>query len=287
MRSDAFVHASPPAGEGDLHPLGTPTRGSGKPVPAVVAANADTDGHAGTNAGTTPEASPSADPRTKPAPAERGDHLALFPSGLDQTEVAEFAARLAIKLPFDAQVDLARLLENSLADPIPGLDRSRSLGLVMRMAREHGEIPKAEAYDAAHAAAVVAGERWPDRRSLCRRFGSWMGVIKAVTQLLSRTRTNRVARNFKHGKDRPAPGSYSNPELVDQAIIACWQWLGDWPTEWEFFTWGEAQRAAARAAGKPLPLIPTRKPLRRARGDYAAARAFAYDRACQLGFVSA
>jgi hypothetical protein len=64
------------------------------------------------------------------------------------------------------------------------------------------------------------------------------------------------------------------------------QWLGDWPTEWKYFTWAGAQRAAARAAGKPLPLYPTSTPLRAARGNYANALAFAYDRACQLGLMA-
>lgn len=207
--------------------------------------------------------------------------------GLDrQTEVAEFARELVISLPFEAQIDLARLLENSLAEPTPGLDRSKALGLLMRMAREHGEIPKADAYDVAHTEALLAGEAWPDRRSLCRRYGSWMGVTKAMIRLLAKAGDKRVPRSYKHGKDRPAPGAYSNPEIVDQAIIACWQWLGDWPTEWEYFTWAAAQRGAARAAGKALPLYPSPKPLRNARGNYPTALAFAYDRACQLALVT-
>jgi hypothetical protein len=202
-----------------------------------------------------------------------------------ETEAAQVLLELAFGLPFEAQVDLARLLEHSLAEPLPGLDRSKSLGLFMRMVRAEGAIPTPDEYDLEHAGAVLGGEDWPDRRSLCRRFGSWMGVVRVVTRLLAHAGDKRVPRSFKHGSDRPPRGTYSNPEVTDKAIIACWQWLGDWPTEWEYFTWAAAQRAAARAAGKPLPLYPTRKPLRTARGDFATATAFAYDRATQLGLA--
>src|SRR4051812_35001362 len=82
-----------------------------------------------------------------------------------------------------------------------------------------------------------------------------------VEQCVVTADAGRLPRSYAHGRDRPPPGTY-NKEVIARAIIACYEALdGLWPTEWEFFDWAALQRAAARQAGKPLPLYPIRKRL--------------------------
>jgi hypothetical protein len=199
-----------------------------------------------------------------------------------ETEVAQVLRWLAVRLaPHEREV-LARLLANSLADPPAAMDRNRAFGLLMRMARADGVILTGPEYQAALDAATDAGETWPSIRSLCRRYGSWSGVQHHLARYMQRGGAARLPRSYIHTLDRPEPGTYSKPEVVLQAIIAFYERYGTWPTEWEYHSWARAQRAAARQAGKPLPLYPEALAIQRAYGTFHDALQAAKERAAEL-----
>jgi hypothetical protein len=203
-----------------------------------------------------------------------------------ETEVAQVLRWLAVRLPPHEREALARLIANSLADPPAAMDRNKAFGLLMRMVRADGVIPTEPEYQAALDAATAAGEDWPSIRSLCRRYGSWsFGVQHHLARYMHYGGASGLPRSFVHTLDRPDPGTYSRPEVVLQAIIAFHQRYDTWPTEWEYHSWARAQRAAARAAGKPLPLYPDALAIQRAYGTFADALAAAKERAAELGLT--
>ena len=176
-----------------------------------------------------------------------------------ETEVAQVLRQLVAKASPTVRSDLRRLLENSLADPPAAIERNRALGLMVRLALVDGELPEEPAYERARkAAAAEHGEDWPSARSLRRRYGSWTATQVACGRLLSHRYPKVVqASSYAFAYDHPAPGTYT-PEAVHQALISFWKAKALWPTQWEFQAWARARRGV-RAAGKPLPLLPTRQ----------------------------
>lgn len=199
-----------------------------------------------------------------------------------ETEVAQVLRDLAVRLPAHEREVLARLLANSLADPPAAMDRNRAFGLLMRMVRADGVVPTEPEYQATLDAATAAGESWPSVRSLCRRYGSWSGVQHHLARYMHHGGAARLPRSYVHALDRPEPGTYSKPDVVLRAIIAFQTRYGTWPTEWEYHSWARAQRAAARQAGKPLPLYPDALAIQRVCGTFPEALEAARERAREL-----
>lgn len=169
---------------------------------------------------------------------------------------------------------LLRLLEDSLAEPRVSEKRYARIGLMVEMILEAGLLPTGEEYDDRVRQERLAGRDWPDRRSLCRAYGRWEQVVYAVVRFLNQGSSARVPISNKHGYDRPAPGTY-NPRLIAKWAIRCRDFLQRWPSHAEFERWAKAQRASARAAGQPLPHVPSNKPIFKAFPAWDAVIAFA------------
>jgi hypothetical protein len=76
-------------------------------------------------------------------------------------------------------------------------------------------------------------------------------------------------------KQVPAGAYTDDPDGIARAIIDCHDWLARWPTQWEFRDWVQMRRAAARAGGKPLPVVPDREKPFSAFAEWADAVTFA------------
>ncbi len=75
---------------------------------------------------------------------------------------------------------------------------------------------------------------------------------------------------------RQPPRSY-RPEHAAAALLSCREALGPWPdgiwpTQWEYVTWVQLNRDAARHDRRPYPWLPSMSALRRLHGDYPASR---------------
>lgn len=191
------------------------------------------------------------------------------------SEAIRVLVQVALRLPAGDGEALARLVGHSLAVPSAPEVRWESIGLCALLVLKDGELPIPRVYDAEHAAAEARGEHWASRRALYRDYGEWERVQQVVVRFLGQGGAGRIPRSYAHGRDRPAPGTYSDPAVIARAIIRCRDFFERWPNEPEYYDWAALERRAARLAGKPLPWLPTKKPLRATFPEFDAALDFA------------
>lgn len=175
--------------------------------------------------------------------------------------VSQAIAELVPALPDQAARDLRALLIIGTALQAPAVKRTERLGLLLRLLDGEGTIPDSASYALAREKCAEAGEHWPDHSTLCRAYGSWLLAVKAAMALL-------------HGLGRPPsykrPGTSVSYTLIEviEAVRACRQALGpwpsedDWPTESEYLAYRRFAREAAARAGMPSPRLPCRQTIR-------------------------
>lgn len=186
--------------------------------------------------------------------ADTGGGAPDRPEGV--SEAAELIARLIPHLPEKTVLDLGRLLQRHTTRPDPGGARYVRLGLLMELVADgHGVLPATREYEAERAMRVSRGEdQWPAHSTLINAYGTWVRAVRAAMLLVRDGTSSKVSSANHHTRFEP---SYSLKEVLD-ALIACRDAIGEWPTEGEYTEWRRAARDLARNAGKPAPRYPVR-----------------------------
>jgi hypothetical protein len=185
---------------------------------------------------------------------DTGEHAPGRPTGV--SEAAELIARLIPHLPEKTVLDLGRLLQRHTTRSNPGAARYVRLGLLMELVADgNGVLPATREYEAQRATRVNGGEdQWPAHSTLINAYGTWVRAVRAAMLLVRDGTSSKVSSANHHSKFEP---SYSLKEVLD-ALIACRDAIGEWPTEGEYTEWRRAARDLARNAGKPAPRYPVR-----------------------------
>jgi hypothetical protein len=191
----------------------------------------------------------------------------------DATEGAQLIAAFAATLSGRDLVDLRDGLGILCRAQSGARVREARFGLLVQMIDGTGEVPRTEDYDRLRAVRVRDGEQWPDRAALTNAYGHWLGAVRAAMthwHVGTPARTPHTTAHLRH------PTRGYRPEEAASAIRACRDALapwpdGVWPTEWEYTTWVQLQRRAARHAGRPYPRLAGMSVIRRLFGDYPAA----------------
>lgn len=179
---------------------------------------------------------------------------------LEPSEVGMVIAEIAAVLPERAGRDLLKLCRNDLAERTPALQRIRHLELLAQMVDRTAEVPTGEEYKRLRERrASDDGEVWPDRTTLAREWGGWLGAVAAAIRfwLEGGAKLRPPASTRRRSEDH-----WSGQEVVE-AIIADHERWGDWPYGAQFYRWGVLERRLAAYHGATAPRIPSRSPVQR------------------------
>ena len=174
------------------------------------------------------------------------------------------------------QQDLRQLfVEDGVTVLSVAAERQRLFGLLFQLIDGNGVPPTSKVYDEARKAAKAAGEVWPDRTALGKRFGKWEVVVAVAMRHMQQDA--RGVRNDNRSR-RNAPGNEINkiagPLKREDGLRALRTFHlehGFWPSEREYSDWGVIKRRAARANDDPNPRIPASRHLSKWFGDFATA----------------
>ena len=165
-------------------------------------------------------------------------------------------------LPFATLHAVERGLLAELAAPTGSELREARLGLLLFMLRDgSGVVPRTEDYDQLRSERAELGESWPHSTTIIRAYShSWRVAVRAAMRLLADGPAARVAHRHT---GRGLEEDYERDEVVEALRRFRREHDGRWPLAMQFFNWGEYERRAALAAGRPAPRIPTRPAFRR------------------------
>lgn len=181
------------------------------------------------------------------------------------SEVAHFVASLVPALPAQTAADLRRMLARQLSMYNPSVVRHQRLGLLIDLiACGTGEVPTTRQYEDLRAERTERGEQWPAHSSLHAAYGSWLNAVRAA-MWLHRDGLGAKVPAANHHRSYTAP--YLRDEVVD-AITACRDALGTWPTDSEYDEWRLLSYDLARNTGNPTPRLPQGNVMRRLFGSY-------------------
>lgn len=184
------------------------------------------------------------------------------------SEAAELIARLIPVLPERTVADLSRLLQRRLTNFDYKAVRYARLGLLIDIVSAGtGELPSTRDYECQRERRMQTGETdWPTHSTLTVAYGGWVRAVRAAMLLWLDGSSSRTPNSNHHNSFEPA---YGHQEAVD-AVRACRDALGLWPTEWEYDEWRRVSRELARNSGCPYPRYPGRGVWRKLFGTWEA-----------------
>jgi hypothetical protein len=186
----------------------------------------------------------------------------------DVSEVALFIAKLIPQLPEETIEDLVRLLRRRLTASDKHRLRYARLGLLIDLVSVGtGELPSTRLYEEERAKRAAAGENdWPAHSTLNAAYGSWVMAVQAAMLLWRDGSGASVSSSNRH---RGANARYSYEEAT-AALVACYEQVGQWPTEYEYDEWRRISRDLAHKSGVRLPRYPDKGTWLRMFGDWDA-----------------
>lgn len=165
-------------------------------------------------------------------------------------------------LSFSTLHAIERGLLAELALPSGAELREARLGLLLFMLRDgSGMVPRTEDYDQLRAEREALGESWPHSTTIIRAYShSWRVAVRAAMRLLHDGPEARVAHRHT---GRGLADDFERDEVLQALVRFRDEHDGRWPLSTQFFDWGEYERRAALAAGRPVPRVPSRSAFRR------------------------
>lgn len=161
------------------------------------------------------------------------------------SELAQAVARLATAYPDRAAVDLHELLAHHLSVTSPAEERENNLGLLVELFEELGRMPNRETYREEQGRREAAGRRWSSSDELEGVFGKWEYVLSAALYV-AEDRADNMVRRKDDGRIAPNRKIKYTRDEVKDALIACFETLGDWPRNpSEYAAWVKLHRRHA------------------------------------------
>jgi hypothetical protein len=173
---------------------------------------------------------------------------------LEMSEVSD-SARLLARLVGDRRLlgenavsELKRLLGHQLAEPPMAARRWDNLALLVELITAGaGELPTVREYEGARS---TQGSAAPAASTLSKRYGTWLGVLRAASRLVG-PQGSGPARAERH---RRRPGY--RPTDTAAALARFHATFGCWPAYQEYAEWTQIVRRTARACGAADPCLP-------------------------------